>query len=274
MKSARSVPVLMYHHVSPSPGLVTLTPGHFAEQMAALSSAGYRTLNAKQFGAYLAGAPVPDKSVVLTFDDGYLDNWVCAHPILEKYALTALMFVVTDWIKDGPRRPHAGEGATRLPATPEHNACKRLIADGHADDVIVRWSEVEAMVKAGTFEIHSHTHSHNRWDKICANEADKRKALAKDIATAQSILESRLGKLSDHLCWPQGYFDDDYLAVAKNAGYRHLYTTVPGANLPGDDPGHIHRIVVKDKGARWLLTRLWLYRHPTLARWYSARRAP
>lgn len=272
MNPARSVPVLMYHHISPCPGLVTLTPDHFAEQMAALSAAGYRTLDAGQFGAYLAGAPVADKSVVLTFDDGYLDNWVYAHPVLEKFAFTALMFVVTGWIKEGPRRAHASEGSSTLPETPEHNACKRIIADGHADEVIVRWSEVEAMASAGTFEFHSHTHTHNRWDKTCATVADKCHALADDLASARSTLETRLGKASDHLCWPQGYFDADYLAVARNAGFRHLYTTVPGANLPGDDPGHIRRIVVKDKGARWLLSRLWLYRHPTLARWYAARR--
>ncbi|CAG4884158.1 Polysaccharide deacetylase [Georgfuchsia toluolica] len=272
MKPARSVPVLMYHHISPCPGLVTLTPGHFAEQMAALSAAGYRTLDANQFGAYLAGNPVPDKSVVLSFDDGYLDNWVYAHPVLEKFAFTALMFVVTGWVREGPRRPHANQGSNNLPATPEHNVCKRIIAEGRSDEVIVRWSEIEAMVSAGTFEFHSHTHTHNRWDKTCVAPAEKRHALASDLASARSLLETRLGSTSDHLCWPQGYFDDDYLAVARNAGYRHLYTTVPGANLPGDDPAYIHRIVVKDKGARWLLSRLWLYRHPTLAHWYATRR--
>ena len=58
-------------------------------------------------------------------------------------------------------------------------------------------------------------------------------------------------------------------AVAASAGFRHLDTIAPGANQPGDDPCHIHRIVTKDKPAGWLLSRLWLYRRPTLARWYA-----
>lgn len=270
MKSARSVPVLMYHHVSPSPGLVTITPEHFADQMRGLAAAGYRTLSADEFSAYLAGAPVPDKSVLLTFDDGYLDNWVYAHPVLQELGQKAVMFVVTDWIEDGPARPHAGTAAGgALPATPEHNACKAAIADGRAGEVIVRWSEIEAMRAAGTFEFHSHTHTHTRWDKTSPDAAAKRAGLADDLARARATLADRLGAVSDHLCWPQGYFDDDYVAVAGAAGFRHLYTVRPGPNRSGDDPGHIHRVVVKDKPAAWLNSRLWLYRKPRLAAWYS-----
>lgn len=276
MRAARSVPVLMYHHVSPSPGLVTISPANFADQMRGLHDAGYRTLSARQFADFLAGAAVPDKSVLLTFDDGYLDNWVYAHPVLQRHGFSALMFIVTDWVKDGAQRACAGvdksgivDAAAALPATPEHNVCKQLIAAGKADDVIVRWSEIDAMRAAGTFEFHSHTHTHTRWDAQCPDAGAKRAGLAGDLAAARAVLSDRLGSASDHLCWPQGYFDDDYLAVAASAGFRHLYTIAPGANQPGDDPRHIHRIVTKDKPAGWLLSRLWLYRRPTLARWYA-----
>jgi peptidoglycan/xylan/chitin deacetylase (PgdA/CDA1 family) len=270
MKPARCVPVLMYHHVSPAPGLVTVTPEHFAEQMRGLVIAGYRTLRADEFAAWLSGVPLPDKSVLLTFDDGYLDNWVYAHPVLQTLGLKAMMFVVTDWIKDGPARTNAGEtehGA--LPTTPAHNACKAAIATGHADEVIVRWSEIDAMRTADTFEFHSHTHAHVRWDKVCPNFATKHDGLANDLAKARATLENRLGSVSDHLCWPQGYFDDDYIAVAKAAGFRYLHTTRAGTNCHGSAPDLIHRIVVKDKSAFWLNSRLWLYRQPRLAAWYA-----
>lgn len=267
MKAAASVPVLMYHHVSPSPGLVTVTPAHFTEQIARLAASGYRTLDADAFAAYLDGKPVPDKSIVISFDDGYLDNWVYAHPVLKKHAFKALLFVVTDWIKDGPLRPHAGETLS-LPETPEHNACKQAIADGRSDEVIVRWSEVEAMKAAGTFDCHSHTHTHTRWDKLHSEAGQKRLALTDDLAAARRTLERRLGASSNHLCWPQGYFDQDYLDAAHAAGYRHLYTIAPGANCPGQDRDRIRRIVVKDKSANWLLSRLWIYRRPKLAAWY------
>jgi peptidoglycan/xylan/chitin deacetylase (PgdA/CDA1 family) len=273
VKTARSVPVLMYHHVSPSPGLVTLTPANFADQMRGLAAAGYRTLSAERFAAFLAGEHMPDKSVLITFDDGYLDNWVYAYPVLREHGFSAAVFLVTGWIKDGPRRPHAGEPGTALPATPDHNECKRLVVGGRSDDVILRWSEIEAAAKDGVFECHSHTHSHTRWDKLHRDRQAKCEALADDLRASRAVLAERLGDCSDHLCWPQGYFDHDYLAVARANGFRHFHTIAPGANRPGDDPGRIHRIVTKDRPASWLLSRLWIYRHPLLARWYAGERA-
>ena len=89
--SARAVPVLMYHHISSSPGMIIVTPENFAAQMAYLASAGYRTLGSRQLAAFLAGEPVPAKSVVLTFDDGYLDNWVHAHRCCNGTALGPLL---------------------------------------------------------------------------------------------------------------------------------------------------------------------------------------
>jgi hypothetical protein len=54
----------MYHHISTSPGMITVSPDHFAAQMAYLAQAGYRTVGAKQLSAYLAGASLPAKSLV------------------------------------------------------------------------------------------------------------------------------------------------------------------------------------------------------------------
>ena len=62
--------MLMYHHISPSPGLVTVSPDHFAAQMHWLKRHGYTTLTLDALAGFLAGGPVPDKSVVITFDDG------------------------------------------------------------------------------------------------------------------------------------------------------------------------------------------------------------
>jgi len=100
----------MYHHISTSTGMITVSPDHFAAQMAYLAQAGYRTVGAEQLGAYLAGASLPAKSVVLTFDDGYLDNWVHAHPVLQRHGFTALCFLVTSWPGDGAPRTHAHSG--------------------------------------------------------------------------------------------------------------------------------------------------------------------
>lgn len=268
MKPAASVPVLMYHHVSPAVGSITTSPENFASQLRWLRRAGYRTLNADGLARFLAGEAVPHKSVVLTFDDGYLDNWVHAHPLLAQYGMTALMFVVSSWLQDGPVRACAGAG--RIPATPDHAECKRRIAQGDTDSVIIRWSEAEAMQRAGTFEFHSHTHTHTRWDQQHADAAAKRSALAADLALARSTLVQRLGGVSAHLCWPQGYFDDDYQQVAGAAGFRYFYTTdARGLNLPHGNARHIHRVAVKNRGGLMFGQRVWLARDTRIGPLYN-----
>ena len=153
--------------------------------------------------------------MLITFDDGYLNNWVHAHPVLARHGMRAVLFIITGWIGDGPVRPHAGQGGP-LPATPDHDACKQLVAAGRADEVMLRWSEIEAMRAAGTFEFHSHTHTHTRWDKECAGDVQaKRARIADELRLSREALAGRLGSVSDHLCWPQGYFDADYVAAAR-----------------------------------------------------------
>ena len=107
-RSAPNVPVLMYHHVTPAGGMIAATPDVFEDQIARLARAGYQSLSADQFAACLAGAPVPERSVLITFDDGYLNNWVHAHPVLARHGMRAVLFIITGWIGDGPVRPHAG----------------------------------------------------------------------------------------------------------------------------------------------------------------------
>src|SRR5471032_1262085 len=161
----------MYHHISTSPGMITVSPDRFAAQMAYLAQAGYRTVGAAQLSAYLAGKPVPAKSVVLTFDDGYLDNWVHAHPVLAEHGFTALGFLVSGWVNSGPARSNATDStsARNLPGLLGHSAAKAAIEAGESDRAIMRWSEIDAMRQAGTFEFHSHTHTHTRWDRVSAN---------------------------------------------------------------------------------------------------------
>ncbi|GAA5235422.1 polysaccharide deacetylase family protein [Verticiella sediminum] len=267
--SFRTVPVLMYHHVSPSNDMLTTVPERFESQLAWLAEEGYATLDAEGLAGFLAGRPVPDRSVVLTFDDGFLDNWVYAHPLLQRYGMRAVLFVITGQLGEGAPRACAGSAGT-LPDTPGHRACEAAVAAGRADEVMLRWSEVEAMREAGTFDVHSHTHTHTRWDQCCPDAATKRAGIAEDIGLARESLQRRLGPASAHLCWPQGYFDDDYVAEATAQGYTHLYTTDPvGQNVPGADPRHIRRITAKDEPAAWLRRRLWLARHRVLGPLYD-----
>jgi len=265
--TARALPILMYHHVSPAPGLVTITPQHFVAQMAWLAKKAYHTASCADLEGFLRGRELPRRTVMITFDDGYLDNYVHAYPTLKRYGLHAVVFAVTDWIGDGAPRPLAGEAGA--PELLNHRQCAERIRSGNADDAAMRWSEIERTLADGVFEFQSHTASHTRWDKLLANADEKSDALTQDLNRSRQTLRQRIGLDGTHLCWPQGYVDADYLAAAHQQGYTHLYTTRPGTLCPGDDASSLPRIVVKDQGAKWLASRVRLYSSPRLARWYG-----
>lgn len=258
MRQASALPILMYHHVSPNPGLVTVSPETFHHQIARLAAAGYRSVGASELEAFLSGQPLPEKSVMLSFDDGYFDNYRYAHPVLREFGFKAVLFLITGWLGDG--EPRHGKDDT-----PSHGECKRRIAAGRADEVMLRWSEVAEMQSAGSFEFHSHTHTHTRWDREISNLAVRDSHLAEDLAKSRAMLVQRLGTCSRHLCWPQGYYDDAYRRVAVGAGFDHLYTVARGSVTPTTDNQQLPRVVVKDKAGVWLNSRLWLYRRPWLA---------
>ena len=262
MQSLGALPILMYHHVSPTPGLVTVSPQAFRAQMQALKFAGWRSAGLDELEGFFAGQPLREKTCVISFDDGYFDNYVHAHPFLAELGMKAVLFLVTGWLGDGPVR-------TNAEAICSHSECKRRIAADDTDSVMLRWSEVDLMAKAGTFEFHSHTHRHTRFDRQIADPLVRGEALAADLQASRETLRARFGTVSRHLCWPQGYYDEQYVAVARAAGFDHLYTTETRINRPGSDVARIGRFVTKEKSGDWLLARTKLYARPWLGSLYG-----
>lgn len=105
---------------------------------------------------------------MLTFDGGWLDNWLQVFPVLQEFNLHAHLFLVTSLISDGPVRIPAGE------LVYSHDECQKLVKQGRADEVMLRWSEVREMHLSGLVEFHSHTHTHRRWDQkpVSRNPSD------------------------------------------------------------------------------------------------------
>ncbi len=265
----RAVPVLMYHHVSPEPGLVTVSPETFEEQMAYLARKKYHALAADEFLEFLQGKrELKGRNVLITFDDGYLDNYVYAYPILKRYDLKATIFAITSLIGEGAARACLG-AAKNLPATPDHRTCKAAIAEGRADEVMLRWSEIQTMEASGAVEVHSHTHSHQRWNELYVDKNQRFEAVEKDLATSRATLKTRLGKESLHLCWPWGYFEAEYQALAAKLGFKAQYSTLRGVNIAGDDPQRVARLVMKDRSGGWFATRVAIYQNVVLGKFYT-----
>ncbi len=134
---------------------------------------------------------------------------------------------------------------------------------------MLRWSEIEAMESSGAVEIHSHTHTHTRWDQTMPDPAARRAALTEDLTRSRDTLRQRLGRAERHLCWPQGYFDDDYTVVARELGFEALYTTRKHVNTRKTSPQDVGRLVTKDRVDSWLLQRLFIYSSPLLGGLYG-----
>ena len=251
------VPVLMYHHVNPHAGdLVTVTPRVFEGQMRHLRSRGYHSLSLDALMGYLGGATVPSRSVVLTFDDGWLDNYLHAFPILQRYDLRATIFLVTDRVNQASR----GRREDGAPV-PTHRESKMLVRGGKAQQVALNWDHVREMAAGGLVEFHSHTKTHAKCDTLSAGE------LEEELGESKEEVERRTGRPCPFVCWPHGSGSDAAIETAKRLGYRGAFTTKPGAVEPGSDPFDIRRIVVKDD-VGWFEKRMAVYTSATLSKLY------
>lgn len=100
-----NVPILVYHHVTPElpddfeQRTITVTTGEFEAQLAELQSLGYRSISPPELAnALFYGDPIPDKSVMLTFDDGYDDAYFYATPLLSHYGFGGVFGIVTGYV--------------------------------------------------------------------------------------------------------------------------------------------------------------------------------
>src|SRR3954471_11063474 len=114
------VPVLMYHSVTETPPSSTrrlsVHPDAFARQLALLRAHGCTTSTFGEFAAAVeTGRPLPERSVVLTFDDGYADFHDTVMPLLDARGFTATVFLTTGWLADAGDRA-AGRPLDRMPS--------------------------------------------------------------------------------------------------------------------------------------------------------------
>ena len=219
-KPMKGIPVLMYHKVSPDPhtgGLgLRVPPEDFDWEMQYLKKNGYHAVGLGDVLDYFQqGKALPEKPIVITFDDGYKDNFQYAYPILRKYSYTATVFVVANTI---------GE-------TNEFDVKKHL----QPENKMMDWSEVQSLATGG-ITIGSHTLTHPYLSQISTEEA------MQEIVESKKVLEKGLGKEVQFFCYPYGDYNDAIANMVKEAGYRAATTTQLGLNNPDTSPYLLKRI--------------------------------
>ncbi|EAX46446.1 polysaccharide deacetylase [Thermosinus carboxydivorans Nor1] len=200
------IPVLNYHKVDTLYHSLSISPEEFEEQMAYLHENGYHAITPDQLMNYLnRGKPLPDKPVLITFDDGYLDNYTNAYPILKKYGFTATIFLVTDLIGNDPR--------------------------------FMNWDQVREMQKNG-FIFGSHTASHAVLTKLPTEEA------LKELVSSRQKIASELGRAPRYFAYPTGAYNLAVEELVRTAGYTAAFTIRYGQAGVSSDPYALERIPI------------------------------
>jgi peptidoglycan/xylan/chitin deacetylase (PgdA/CDA1 family) len=246
-------PVLLYHQVGPDHGSNSSTCEQFVSHMQYLSEHGYKTLTSREYEACATGdGPPLVKAVLITFDDGFADNFTNAFPILKRFGLHALAFVITQRVGDGPPRRGANEAAPGAEA-------------------YLRWAELEEMVASGVFEAHSHSHAHVRWHQLYPDKAERLRVLEADLTTSRRLLTERLGGTGpSHLAWPWGRSWEDTRALARRLGFEFQYTVRYDFNTPATPLDQINRLRLDGKSLAAFASRLEFFRNSLLSHVYPA----
>lgn len=254
----RPIPVLMYHHINHHKGdMVTITPEVFEGQMEYLHKAGYMTLKiAELISCINGGLTLSQKVAVVTFDDGWLDNYIYVFPVIKKYKINATVFLITNRVEN------ASENTVRIPSLiPTHEELKLLIEKGESHKVVLNWELIKEMSDSGLIEFYSHTKSHAKCNSLSEKE------LMEELKESQQIIEKKLGSPCPYFCWPYGKYNDLAVNVAKKIGYKAIFTTNHGVVETGSDPFAINRIIVKDSVA-WFKKRMVIYTNAILSSLY------
>lgn len=216
------VPILMYHSISASsnPQFTrwAVTPELFEEHLAYLDESRYTPItvtdlvNARAGG----GSSLPEKPVVLTFDDAYLDFYENAFPALQRHGFVGTLYVPTAYV-----------GETSGWLRDESETARQMAS----------WSQL-AEVSAGGIECGSHGHAHLQMDAIPLATADA------EIKRSKALLEEHLGSSVFSFAYPHGWSTGAVRRLVRAAGYTSACAVKNMLSPATDDPFALGRLLV------------------------------
>jgi peptidoglycan/xylan/chitin deacetylase (PgdA/CDA1 family) len=182
----QDVPILNYHKVDILNHALSVSPQEFEEQMEYLHKNGYHTIAPDQLMAYLRyGKQLPDKPIMITFDDGYLDNYTNAYPIMKKYDFTATIFIITNLISQ--------------------------------DNRFMTWDQIREMQQYGIV-FGSHTANHKSLTSLTKEQVMNGLSQSRDEITRQ------LGKSPKYFAYPTGTYNGEIEEMVRASGYKAAFT--------------------------------------------------
>ena len=221
--------ILMYHMIRDAiPGKkfnsLRVSPKDFEAQVRYLSENGWHSYTMSQ--AFKEKEDLPQKSVVITFDDGYQDNLINALPILKKYNFKATIYLVND------RHDRDWSG---------YRKAKNKGA-GLKDEPKLSDSEVRELLESGLIEIGAHTLTHANLISLDSVESQR------EICGSKEEIENLFEVSCNSFAYPFGLYEDEDEKCVADCGYHNAVTTETGiADLKSCNPYAIPRVTISGK---------------------------
>ncbi len=222
------LPIIMYHGVledTARQGPYVISPALLENDLAYLKEQGYETVVMQDLLDYVEkGAPLPEKPVLLTFDDGYYNNLAHAHPLLQKYGMQAVLSPVAAW-------------SVFYTAHPEE--CDRVLYSHLTGE------QLRQMVQSGVWEIQNHSYDMHAADKgkrkgttklAAETEGQYQTTLTEDLSAAQRWLTDAAGVAPTTFTYPFGAMSREALPVLQELGFRATLTCEGRLNTLTRDP--------------------------------------
>ena len=182
----RTVMVLNYHKVVDEHMSLSVPLADFEQHMKWLKEYGYTSITPEELYEFIVnGSELPEKPVLITFDDGYKDNYTNAYPIMKKYGFTGTIFVVTGFL-------------------------------GVYDNYMT-WEQAKELADNG-FSIESHTYSHKSMTEASDEE------ISKELTKSRDTIRNKLGIDADFMAYPTGTYNLHIAELVQKAGYKGAFT--------------------------------------------------
>jgi peptidoglycan/xylan/chitin deacetylase (PgdA/CDA1 family) len=258
------VPVLCYHRVLPDyiegdDPIYTVLPEQFESQMAFLAEAGFVSLSLQEYTETARGDRRPAKrSVLITFDDGYADNYKIAWPIAKKYQVKINLFLCTSYLNQANPLVMSQDGYQIVrdysPHLEGHSTLQKHIMNFPHLWRPLNWQEIREMHESGV-EIGFHSHSHRNLALLSPAE------LATDIATGLLILQRELGYRPGCFALPYGWYDSynsEVISILRNYGMPTIFSCHLGrSQISAPQPAYPRLTIYQEDDLSVFQRKLW-----------------
>ena len=224
VRSQYVLPIIMYHSVAPAVAannVITVSASTFEKQMGFLKRNHYNVVSLESLRGYYEGnRKFPARTIAVTLDDGYEDNYTYAFPVLKKYNIPATVFIVVSQVGRPGR---------------------------------LSWEQIKEMLASGLVSFGSHTMTHPFLTVIDSDEV-----LKNEISGSKKELENKLKTPVDLFCYPNGRVNPKVEQVVRDSGYLLAVATNPGRKFSSRDPFALKRLRISENSRNmfvfWLET--------------------